>query len=130
MNVNMNDSFTKCLTATGNLINLMQHKRIFFFIYFQNMTHATLERKHTYICMKLCTYRVRQKTSFFLENALKKTTKFFAKKNFFFFLKVQFFLLVMENNFLQMAASAVHAVVYTICPIFKIFKKLGPNLRV
>ena len=49
------------------------------------------------------------------------------KKNFrifsqilFFYLKVQSFRLVMENNFIQMAASAGHAVAYTISPIFKL----------
>ena len=41
---------------------------------------------------------------------------FFQKcfKNFFFYLEVQSFRLIMENNFIQMAASA-----YTIGPIFK-----------
>ena len=39
--------------------------------------------------------------------------------NIFFYLKVQFFRLIMENNFIQMAASAGHAVAYTIGPIFK-----------
>ena len=39
--------------------------------------------------------------------------------NLFFYLKVQFFRLIMENNFIQMAASAGHAVAYTISPIFK-----------
>ena len=41
----------------------------------------------------------------------------------FFYLKVQPFRLIMENNFIQMAASAGHAVAYTIGPIliFNIF---------
>ena len=39
--------------------------------------------------------------------------------NFFFYLKVQSFRLIMENNFIQMAASAGHGVDYTIGPIFK-----------
>ena len=39
--------------------------------------------------------------------------------NFFFYLKVQSFRLIMENNFIQMAVSADHAVAYTIGPIFK-----------
>ena len=55
--------------------------------------------------------------SFFLENGLKKTTELFLK--FFFYLKVQYFRLIMENNFIQMAASAGHAVAYTIVPILK-----------
>ena len=60
-------------------------------------------------------YRVRQ---ILLENALKKTTEYFL--NFlFFYLNVQSLCLIMENNFIQMAASADHAVAYTICPIFK-----------
>ena len=54
---------------------------------------------------------------FFFENALKKLRNIFA--NFFFYLKVQSFRLIMENNFIQMAASAGHAVAYTIGPIFK-----------
>ena len=56
-------------------------------------------------------YSVRQIPFFFLENALKKI--------FFFYLKVQSFRLIMENNFIQMAASAGHAVAYTIGLIFK-----------
>ena len=39
--------------------------------------------------------------------------------NFYFYLKIQSFWLIMENNFIQMAASAGHAVAYTIGPIFK-----------
>ena len=66
-------------------------------------------------------YRIRQINflKMLLENALKiKTTEYFL--NFlFFYLKVQSFRLIMENNFIQMAASAGHAVVYTIGPIFK-----------
>ena len=54
---------------------------------------------------------------FFLENALKKLLNIFL--NFFFYLKVQSFLLIMENNFIQMAATAGHAVAYTIGLIFK-----------
>ena len=47
-----------------------------------------------------------------MENALKKTTEYFIK---FLFL----FEIAMENNFIQMAVSADHAVGYTIGPIFK-----------
>ena len=59
-------------------------------------------------------YRVRQKLFF---------GKFFEKnyyflKFLFFYLKVQSFRLIMENNFIQMAASADHTVAYTIGPIF------------
>ena len=39
--------------------------------------------------------------------------------NVFFYLKAQSFHLIMENNFIQMFASAGHAVAYTIAPIFK-----------
>ena len=39
--------------------------------------------------------------------------------NFFLYLKVQFFRLIMENNFIQMSASAGYAVAYTIGPIFQ-----------
>ena len=48
---------------------------------------------------------------------LKKITEYFLK--FLFYLKEQSFRLIMENNFIQMAASAGHAVAYTIGPIFK-----------
>ena len=54
---------------------------------------------------------------FFLENALKKPTEYLS--NFLFYLKLQSFRLIMENNFIQMAASAGHAVAYMIGPIFK-----------
>ena len=53
----------------------------------------------------------------FLWKTLKKLLNIFS--NFFFYLKVQSFRLTMENNFIQMAASAGHAVAYTIGPIFK-----------
>ena len=51
-----------------------------------------------------------------MENALKKLLNIFS--NFFFYLKIQS-LLIIKNNFIQMAASAGHAVGYTIGPIFK-----------
>ena len=55
---------------------------------------------------------------FFFENTLKKKLlNIFS--NFFFYLKIQSFQIIMENNFIQMAASAGHAVAYTIGPIFK-----------
>ena len=53
----------------------------------------------------------------FFGKCFKKILNIFS--NFFFYLKVQFFLFIMENNFLQMAASAGHAVAYTISLIFK-----------
>ena len=56
--------------------------------------------------------------TFFLENALKKTNEYFLKF-IFFYLKVQSFRLIMENNFIPMAASAGHAVTYTISPNLK-----------
>ena len=52
---------------------------------------------------------------FLLENVKKKK----ILDIFCFYLKVQSFRLIMENNFIQMAASAGHAVAYTIGPIFK-----------
>ena len=52
--------------------------------------------------------------SLFLENAYKKLLNIFS--NFFLYLKVQSFRLIMEYNFIQMAA---YAVAYTIGPIFK-----------
>ena len=56
-------------------------------------------------------YRVHQITFFFLENALKKTAEYFLK---FFLFKAQSFRLMMEINFIQIAASAGHVVAYTI----------------
>ena len=64
------------------------------------------------------TDRVRQIPLIFLKNTLKKTTEYFLKF-LFFYLKVQSFRLIIENNFIQMAASDGHAVAYTIGPIFK-----------
>ena len=55
-------------------------------------------------------YRVRQIIFFW---------KMIIFLNFFIYLKVQPFRLIMKNNFIQMAASAGHAVAYTIGPIFK-----------
>ena len=40
--------------------------------------------------------------------------------NFFFYLKLQTFQSIMENNFIQMSASAGHAVTYTIGSICKL----------
>ena len=67
--------------------------------------------------IKIKTYRVRQIT-FFLENALKKLLN--ISSNFFFYFKVQSFRLEKENNFIQMAASASHAVAYTIGPFLSV----------
>ena len=53
----------------------------------------------------------------FLENVKKKLLNIFS--NFFFYLKLQSFRLIIGNNFIQMAASAGHAVAYTIGPHFK-----------
>ena len=71
--------------------------------YFNNLTHNINEEKY---------YRVRQMP--FLE---KKLLNIF--QNFLFYLKIQSFRLIMKNNFIQMAASAGHAVANTIDPIFK-----------
>ena len=51
------------------------------------------------------------------ENASRKLLNIFS--NFFKYFKVQSFRLRMENNFIQTAASASHAVAYLIGPIFK-----------
>ena len=56
-----------------------------------------------------------QPNTFFFEKCFKKTTEYFFKFLFSF-------RLIMENNFIQMAASAGHAVGYTIGPIFKHIK--------
>ena len=47
---------------------------------------------------------------------LKITSEYFLE---FFYLKVQSLRLIIENNFIQIAASAGHAVAYLIGPIFK-----------
>ena len=56
---------------------------------------------------------------FILVNALKKTTEYFLK--FRFYLKVESFRLITVNNFIQMAASAGHAVfhqwLHEYCPL-------------
>ena len=56
-------------------------------------------------------------TSFFWKMLKKKLLNIFT--NFFFYLKVQSFRLIMENNFIPMAASAGHVVAYTVGSIFK-----------
>ena len=58
------------------------------------------------------------KKKFFLENSLKKNPLNILS-NSFFYLKVQSFRLIKENNFIQMAPSAGHAVAYMIDAIFK-----------
>ena len=70
-------------------------------------------------------YRIRQKPFFFLlKKVKKKLLNIFS--NFYFYLEVQSFGLVMENNFIQMDASAGQAVVYTIGPIFKDSSCISP----
>ena len=56
--------------------------------------------------------------TFFWKMLLKKLLNIFP--NFFFYLKVHSFRLIMENDFIQMAASTGHAVTYTIDPILKL----------
>ena len=68
------------------------------------------------ICI-LYLYRVGQ-IPFSLEKCFKKKLlNIFS--NFFFYLKAQSFRLIMESNFIQMAASAGRAVAYTSGTIFK-----------
>ena len=62
-------------------------------------------------------YSIRQITFLFEKYFKKKLLNIFS--NFFFYLKVQSFRLIIENNFMQMAASAGHAVAYMISTIFK-----------
>ena len=52
---------------------------------------------------------------FFWKNLKIKILNIFS--NFFFYLKVKSFRLIIKNNFIQIAASAGHAVAYTIGPI-------------
>ena len=62
-------------------------------------------------------YSVRQ-IPFFLKMFKKNLLNVFS--NFFFNLKVQSFRLIMENNFIQMVASAGHAEAYMIGSILKL----------
>ena len=62
------------------------------------------------------TYRVRQ-IPFFQDNSLKKRLNIFS--NLFFYLKLQSFRLIIANNFIQMVASAGHAVAYMIAAFFQ-----------
>ena len=57
--------------------------------------------------------------TFLFGECFKKKKLHNISSNLFFYLKVQSFRLIMENNFIQMTASAGHAVAYTIGPIFK-----------
>ena len=61
--------------------------------------------------------RIVLQNTFFLENALKKTTEYFLK--FLFLFESTILPVNNENNFIQMIASAVHTVSNTIGPIFK-----------
>ena len=62
-------------------------------------------------------FRVRQITFFFFGKYLKKLLNIFS--NFVLYLKVQSFRLIMENNFIQMAALAGLAVAYMVDPTCK-----------
>ena len=64
-------------------------------------------------------FKLQGPTNTFLFGKCFKKKQLNIFSNFFFYLKVQSFLLIMENNFIQKAASAGHAVAYTIGPIFK-----------
>ena len=57
--------------------------------------------------------------TFFVGKCFKKNYTEYFLKFLFFYLEVPFFRLIMETNFIQMAASAGNAVAYTIRPIFK-----------
>ena len=63
--------------------------------------------------------RVSQIIFFFFGKYFKLLTSEYFLKFLFFYLKVQSFRLIMENNWIQMAASAGHAEAYTIGLIFK-----------
>ena len=95
-------SFSASVSTVRRIINSAEH-----------LQRLKLQKK------LLLNFRVRQIAFFFffLENALKRRLNIFS--NLFFYLKVQFFWLIMENNFIQMAVSACHAIAYTIGPIFK-----------
>ena len=72
-----------------------------------------------FVPQKCTTVILGQPNIIFLENALKKLLNIFS--NFFFYLKVQSLRLILENNFIQMAASAGHAVfhqwLHEYCPL-------------
>ena len=68
------------------------------------------------LCMYVCIL-FNNLNTFVFGKCFKKTTEYFLK--FFFYLKVQSFRLILENNFIQMAASAGNTEAYTIAPIFK-----------
>ena len=54
------------------------------------------------------TLNIRSAKYLFFRKCLKKLLNVYS--NFFFYLKVQFFRLIMENNFIQIAATVGHAV--------------------
>ena len=54
------------------------------------------------------TLNIRSDKYLFFRKCLKKLLNVYS--NFFFYLKVQFFRLIMENNFIQIAATVGHAV--------------------
>ena len=75
-----------------------------------------------YVCLELsyCLLfaHIQGPPNTFFRKMLKKNYWIFSQISFFY-LKVQSFQLIMENNFIQMAASAGHVVAYTIGSIFK-----------
>ena len=79
------------------------------------------ERAGIRVCLSSSTCTGSARYLFFLWKILskKKKTTLNIFLNFFFYLKVQSFRLITANNFIQVAASADHAVAYTIGPIFK-----------
>ena len=81
---------------------------------FLTFKKSVFGKLHLNLIVFVCIYRVRQ-IPFMLENALKRK-QLNILPNFFFYLKLQSFRLIMENNFIQMTASAGH----TIGPIFKL----------
>ena len=71
---------------------------------------------YIYIYVCIFVYTGSAKYRFFWKMLLKKLLNIYSN---FFYLKVQSFRLIMENNFIQVAASAGHALAYTIGSIFK-----------
>ena len=92
------------------------------FIYVQQYFDRIPKRKpsitKSLVLLQFSPYKGSTKYLFFIGKCLKKNYWIFSQISFFY-LKVQSFRLIMENNYIQMAASSGHAVAYTIGPIFK-----------
>ena len=102
---------TRSIILTAGLYGPIMHVFSFHSFHFCGVTL----RAH-YIIKVTCSVLQGPPNNFYFSKRFKITTEYFFKFQFFI---LQSFRLIMENNFIQMAASAGHAISYTIGPIFR-----------